>query len=431
MSTFREACPTRCGNDVRVPGGDREPHIVVLADRGVPHVTGAALARFSRIIDHPVKAPRTVTRSADEPMVPKSRPPFAFVIVGSLLWMSLFASGSSARLSDATRFRRQELRADGRRAPCKPSSLATMPLYTNLDGATADKGPLDILKWQWERLRTGAHRDDGASTPRVDNDGRSVAEPGSHLTWIGHATFALRLGGKLVVTDPIWSTHIQGAIKRRVAPGVRLEDMPPIDIVTISHSHFDHLDLPSLRRIGRNATYVVPRDVGKLLLEAGLPHVVELGWWERFTAGNLTVTLVPAQHWSMRVPWDRNRRLWGGFVYEAPEGVAYHAGDTAYSARVFREIGARFPALDWAMLPIGAYEPAWFMKSQHMGPEEAAQAFDDLGAKNLVAMHWGTFKLTDEPTHEPPTLLRASLKARGTLDDRIWIPAIGETRTLR
>ncbi len=306
-----------------------------------------------------------------------------------------------------------------------------MPIYTNLDGTTPDKGPLDILKWQWERLRSGGRREDVFVTPSVENDGKALAAAGAHLTWVGHATFALRLGGKLVVTDPIWSPRIQAAIKRRVDPGVRFEDMPSIDVVTISHSHFDHLDMPSLRRIGRKPTYIVPRDVGELLAEEGLTNVVELGWWESHTVGDLTVTLVPAQHWSMRMPWDKNRRLWGGFVYSSPEGVAYHAGDTAYAPEVFREIGARFPSIDWAMLPIGAYEPAWFMKPQHMGPEDAVQAFEDLGAKNFVAMHWGTFKLTDEPVGEPPALLRSLFHARTMPEHRVWIPDIGETRSLK
>jgi N-acyl-phosphatidylethanolamine-hydrolysing phospholipase D len=240
----------------------------------------------------------------------------------------------------------------------------------------------------------------------------------------------MRLGGHVVATDPIWSPRIQGAVKRLVAPGVALEDAPKIDIVTVSHSHFDHLDLTTLKRIGRGATYIVPRDVGELLHEAGLPNVIELGWWESVTFDDLIVTLVPAQHWSMRMPWDRNRRLWGGFVYSSSDGTAYHAGDTAYAPRVFREIGARFPSIDWAMLPIGAYDPAWFMQAQHMGPEEAVRAFGDLAAKHLVAMHWGTFKLTDEPLGEPPKLLRSFAATAGISSERLWIPAIGETRAL-
>jgi L-ascorbate metabolism protein UlaG (beta-lactamase superfamily) len=158
--------------------------------------------------------------------------------------------------------------------------------------------------------------------------------------------------------------------------------------------------------------------------------VVELGWWETHREGDLSITQVPAQHWSMRMPWDRNKRLWGGFVVESSEGIAYHAGDTAMSEVVFREIGKRFPKIDWAMLPIGAYDPAWFMQPQHMGPEEATLAFELLGARHLCAMHWGTFKLTDEPMGEPPQRLRARADERSLEEERLWIFDVGETRAL-
>jgi L-ascorbate metabolism protein UlaG (beta-lactamase superfamily) len=206
--------------------------------------------------------------------------------------------------------------------------------------------------------------------------------------------------------------------------------MPRIDLVTVSHTHYDHLDLPTLRRIGDGPLYIVPRDVGELLRGAGLTRVVELDWWGTHREGGLSITLVPAQHWSMRVPWDRNQRLWGGFVYAAPEGVAYHAGDTALSAPMFAEIRRRCPRLDWAMLPIGAYEPEWFMRPQHMGPEDAADAFEILEARTLWAMHWGTFKLTDEHLGEPPERLRGLWSARGLAPERLAILDIGETRTL-
>ncbi len=132
----------------------------------------------------------------------------------------------------------------------------------------------------------------------------------------------------------------------------------------------------------------------------------------------------------MRVPWDRNERLWGGFVYESAEGVAYHAGDTAMSEDVFRAIADRCPKIDWAMMPIGAYEPTWFMASQHMGPEEAGRAWEILGARRLLAMHWGTFKLTDEPIGEPPARMKAWFAERGYPADRLWIMDVGETRKL-
>lgn len=304
-----------------------------------------------------------------------------------------------------------------------------MPLYKNLDGTTPDKGIGDLLKWQLSRKREKKP----FTTPRRPNDGRALASTESpHLTWIGHATFVQRLGGKLLATDPIWSRRIH-TIERLTAPGVELEDCPRIDVVTVSHAHYDHLDPPTLKRIGKDTLYVVPKDNGDLLRAAGLTNVVELAWWESHEIGDLRITLVPAQHWSMRMPWDRNKRLWGGFVYESRlpgEGTSYHAGDTAFSEEVFRAIGERFPRIDWAMLPIGAYDPVWFMQAQHMGPEEAGRAFDLLGARRFVGMHWGTFQLTDEPTGEPPERIQAWWQERGHDRERLWVMDVGETRVL-
>ncbi len=306
-----------------------------------------------------------------------------------------------------------------------------MPLYTNLDGTTPDKRLGALLKWQIGRIRERKWRsEDGFVTPRRENDGTALRHASAHLTWIGHATFVKRLAGKLVATDPILVPRV-GTFKRLTPPGVAPERLPPIDVVTVSHSHYDHMDLASLKALGRGPTYVVPRDCGELLHEAGLPNVVELGWFESVTLGDLTITLVPAQHWSMRLPWDRNRRLWGGFVYEAKEGpTTYHAGDTAFSERVFRAIAEKFPKIDYALLPIGAYDPVWFMQEQHMGPEEAGRAWELLGARHLVAMHWGTFKLTDEPFGEPPERMRAWWRAQGHAEERLWILDVGETRAM-
>jgi L-ascorbate metabolism protein UlaG (beta-lactamase superfamily) len=304
-----------------------------------------------------------------------------------------------------------------------------MPLYRNLDGTTPDKGLGDLLKWQLSRKRERA----AFTTPRRANDGRALASTDApHLTWIGHATFVQRLGGVMLATDPIWSHRIH-TIKRLTAPGVELADCPRIDVVTVSHAHYDHLDLPTLKQIGKDTLYVVPKDNADVLRGAGLTNVVELGWWESHEIADLRITLVPAQHWSMRTPWDRNKRLWGGFVYESRlpgEGTSYHAGDTAFSEHVFRTIGERFPRIDWAMLPIGAYEPVWFMQGQHMGPEEAGRAFELLGARRFVGMHWGTFQLTDEPIGEPPERIRAWWTERGLDRERLWVMDVGETRTL-
>ncbi len=307
-----------------------------------------------------------------------------------------------------------------------------MPTYKNLDGTTPTNGFGSILKWKVFDPLSGNGRSTPKHypTPRRESDLARVQSLAPSLTWVGHATFALRLGKKMIVTDPIWSERINGVVPRNASPGLPLASMPPIDLVTISHSHFDHLDLPTLEKIGKRTRFVVPKDVGEILRGRGLTDVIELDWWQTHREDGVAITLVPAQHWSMRVPWDRNKRLWGGFVYESDEGVAYHAGDTAFSPDVFEAIKSRCPKIDWAMLPIGAYEPVWFMKPQHMGPEEALEAYSILGAKNLCAMHWGTFKLTDEPLEEPPARLRSAWAARHLGPKHLWVFDIGETRRL-
>lgn len=293
------------------------------------------------------------------------------------------------------------------------------------------RGPADL--WRWRVADTlGGRRvkedDPTYITPVRAPDLPLLASPAPSLTWIGHATFALRLGGKLIATDPVWCERM--AVVKRLAPvGVPLEQLPPVDIVTVSHNHYDHLDAPTIARLGDGPLYLTPLGNGRWLRKAGATNVVELDWWQSHTAGDVEITLVPARHWSMRMPWNRNDALWGGFVYRSKEGVAYHSGDTALFDG-FTEIGRRMGPIDWAMLPIGAYEPRWFMEPQHMNPEDAAEAFVRLGARTLCAMHWGTFKLTDEPLGEPPRRIRKVFAERGLAEDRLWVFDIGETHAL-
>jgi N-acyl-phosphatidylethanolamine-hydrolysing phospholipase D len=295
------------------------------------------------------------------------------------------------------------------------------------------RGPRDMLAWKLLRRRD-PRGDDFAALDQVrpgvrDAGGAALAGGGPCAVWIGHATWALRLGGAVVVTDPIWSPSISGVVSRLVPPGVALDAMPPADVVLVTHDHRDHMDLPTLARLPAAATYVVPLGNGPRVARLGHANVVELDWWQTHRIGALEVTLVPARHWSMRAPWNRNDTLWGGYVVRGPEGVAYHAGDTAWGDH-FAEIGARVGAIDWAMLPIGGYAPRWFMAPQHVDPDEAARAFEALGARHLLAMHWGTFRLTDEAIGEPPARLRATWAARGWSDDRLWILDVGEARRL-
>jgi len=289
------------------------------------------------------------------------------------------------------------------------------------DRATTQRGFTDILKW-----KLGSQQKPDAYRPPLRlNDGSALRAPQASATWIGHATYAVRLSGQMIVTDPVWSERLSGVVQRLVPPGVAFEHMPPIDIALVTHDHYDHMDKPSLQRIGPKALYVTPLGNGEFLRSFGAKNVVELDWWQTHTVVELTITCVPARHWSMRMPWNRNDMLWSGFVVRGQEGGFYHSGDTAYFDG-FKEIGTRCGPIDWAMLPIGAYAPRWFMEPQHMNPEDAWQAFQDLGAKHLLAMHWGTFRLTDEPLAEPVEKIRALFAN----DSRLWVFDIGETRPL-
>ena len=204
----------------------------------------------------------------------------------------------------------------------------------------------------------------------------------------------------------------------------RFPQLGPTETLTFAAACTEHI------RLGC-AVYVTPLGNAPFLRAAGLDDdkIVELDWWQSHRVGALEITAVPARHWSMRAPWNRNDALWGGFVFRGPEGAAYHSGDTALFDG-FAEIGERAGPLDWAMLPIGAYEPRWFMEPQHMNPEDAGQAFERLGARRLVAMHWGTFKLTDEPLGEPPARIVRYFQERHLDPERLWLLDIGETRPL-
>jgi len=292
------------------------------------------------------------------------------------------------------------------------------------------RGPKDIFRWKVIDAIAGRNRSDpgGFVTPRREPDRALVAGLDAQLTWIGHASFLFTLGGKRILIDPIFAPRL-GPVSRLTPPGLPIEELPPIDLVLITHNHRDHLDPWTISRLGSAPTYVTPLGNAAILAKHGASSVSELDWWQTFTLGDLEITLVPARHWSMRFPWDRNDALWGGFVVRGPEGAVYHSGDTAFFDG-FAEIGRRLGPIDWAMLPIGAYEPRWFMEAQHMGPEDAVEAARLLGSPHLVAMHWGTFRLTDEPTAEPPIRTRARWVEQGRDENLLWILDVGETRRL-
>lgn len=301
--------------------------------------------------------------------------------------------------------------------------------FVNFHGDTWRQPLIPLLKWRVTRMWKMPHGST-ALPPAVKHDSAMLRSGRPHLTWIGHATFVLRTGEKVVVTDPVWAERIY-YMKRLQPPGAPLEALDRVDVVTISHNHYDHLDLGSLKRLAERfqPVFLVPVGNGRILRRAGLGPVHELTWWESYETDRLRVTLVPAHHWSARTPFSVNRMLWGGFVIEGPAGLAYHAGDTAYEPTTFRTIGQRFPSIDWAMLPIGAYHPEWFLASHHMGPEDAARALDDVGARYLVPMHYGTFDITDEPRGEPLQRITKEFARRGH-GEKLWDLAIGESRQL-
>lgn len=250
------------------------------------------------------------------------------------------------------------------------------------------------------------------------------------VTFIGHSGFFLQIGGKNVVVDPNFARWLF-VLKRLRHPGMLIRDLPPIDYVLVTHAHFDHLHRPSLRRIagrtrrlsGQAPTIIVPRNVADLVRTLGYDKVVELEWWQEFQSGQLSVTHVPANHWGARVIRDTHRGF-GGYVLRSGEDSVYHAGDTAYF-NGFHEIGQRLsPKL--ALLPIGAYHPESF-RAVHTSPEEAMQAFLDLGAQWMVPMHYGTFRLSHEPMDEPVQRLKAAADSAG-VSDRLMVLQEGVTR---
>ncbi len=287
----------------------------------------------------------------------------------------------------------------------------------------------DVVRFMWADGRRPSG-DDPDRVPISRRGPQPVGIADTALTWVGHATYLMRTSGRCVLADPVWSHRIPGVPRRLTPPGVAFSELPAVDAVVISHNHYDHLDAPTVRRLPRNTPFLVPLGLRSWFTRRGFTDVTELDWWSATEVAGLRFDFVPAHHWSRRSPWDGCRSLWGGWVITGPDGTRlYHAGDSAYGPN-FAEIGRACPGIDVAMLPIGAYEPRWFMKGVHMNPEEAVGAVADLGAARLASMHWGTFALTPEPPAEPLTQLRKAWLDAGYAPEALWDLAVGETRGL-
>jgi N-acyl-phosphatidylethanolamine-hydrolysing phospholipase D len=252
------------------------------------------------------------------------------------------------------------------------------------------------------------------------------------VTWVGHSTVLVQLDGATFLTDPTWAQRTGPfgglvGIGRYTPPGIRFEDLPPIDFVLISHDHYDHLDEPTVRRLARihNPRFVVPLGIKSWLADRGIANAVELDWGESTTLKGLTIVCTPAQHGSGRTPFDQGRRLWASWAVLGSKRF-YFGGDTGYY-RHFKDIGDEFGPFDLAVLPIGSYTPREHTRHVHISPEDALQAWLDLRGARFLGVHWGTFGLAREPYDEPPQRLAAEVERRHLDPGSIWVPPPGQT----
>ena len=266
-------------------------------------------------------------------------------------------------------------------------------------------------------------------------EGLARVEGGDALTWLGHASFLIELGGKAILTDPFLSEYATGSPpfgpKRATPPALIVGELPQIDILVVSHNHYDHLDAPTIEALPEKGRIrvIVPLGLGTFFTERGYTEVTELDWYDETVVGGVTVTAVPSIHGSGRGLFDRDEVLWAGFVFRDGPKQVYFAGDTAYGP-VYPEIGREMGPVDYALVPIGVYEPRLRMKSRHVDPGEAVRIGRDLQARTIVGMHWGTIRLSDEAFEEPPRRFREVAAESGFSEETAWVLKIGESRRL-
>jgi N-acyl-phosphatidylethanolamine-hydrolysing phospholipase D len=274
---------------------------------------------------------------------------------------------------------------------------------------------------EWHE-RSGTCGSPAALCAAAAREGIARAQGRDGVTWLGHATFLIRLDGVTILTDPYLTAH---------ASPLPPERLPPVDLVLLSHNHYEHLDLRTLAVLSRTQRPVLVTTLGvsRHVDHAEFSRVLELDWHQGIALLGIELRALPAIHFSRRTPFDRNRSLWCGFRVAGARHALVFAGDTAFGP-VHREIGERYPPVDVALVPIGAYAPRLLMQGAHCTPEEGFRIGQDLRARCICAMHWGTIRLTDEPPFEPPLRFRAAAAAAGYGPDRAWLPAVGETRLL-
>jgi L-ascorbate metabolism protein UlaG (beta-lactamase superfamily) len=320
----------------------------------------------------------------------------------------------------------------------KRGSGARYPISDHFDGQRffnpgvpkSSRGLFEVLRWRMRAEQTPWPA--GLSNPPFPAPPASVADDHVAITFINHSSFLIRFRDVLVLTDPIFSDRCSPVAwagpRRARPPGIALTDLPRPDVVVLSHNHYDHMDLPSLRAINRlhAPQFVTTLGNAPALARIGI-HAAELDWWQDLTLGPLHITVTPARHFSARTPFDRNRTLWGGFMLHNAAGQVLFAGDSAAGPH-WAAIRTRLGAPDVALLPIGAYEPRWFMQSAHVNPQEAVQAHLALEAHWSVGMHFGTFQLTDEAIGAPLEALAEARRAAAIAPDRFSTCGFGETR---
>lgn len=324
--------------------------------------------------------------------------------------------------------------------------------YNNMDNVSTDKTLKQFRQWRDERRRK--KKDYSYLIPNSSPQLEYLRTNRSELaiTWIGHSTFLIQFAGLNIVTDPVWAMRM-GFQRRLGTPGIPISEVPEVDVILISHSHYDHMHVSSIRRLYTEHTQlIVPIGLARKMIRKGFRRTREMNWWDSLQIGDAKISFVPTQHWTRRTPFDTNTSHWGGFVLEhvpesdkaaaAPEGKQagrtgdhlnrmrsiYFAGDSGYFPG-FKQIGERFD-ISVALLPIGAYEPEWFMTSQHTTPEEAVQAFMDVKAELMVPMHYGTFRLADDTAREALDRMEADRAKRGIPPEAIKVLLHGETLRL-